>query len=152
MRSRARHSRGAALVRHPAITGKEPEAQPGCGPVGERKVFALQSPVEDLGLSVRARNALRGIGCDTLEDVLGLDLSSSVRGLGRKTKDELLTALAQTGFRHPADEHEPSSEVRLLERSLERMQGRVEAALRAVAKEIRLIRQRLRKVAPKRED
>lgn len=152
MRSRARHSRQAALVRHPAFTEKELEAPPGSIPVGDRKALALGSPVEDLGLSVRTRNALRGIGCDTLQDALALDLSSSVRGLGRKTRDELLTALVQTGFRRPAQEQEPGSEMRLLERSLERMQDRVEAALGVVAKEIRLIRQRLRKVGPKGGD
>ena len=152
MRSRARHSREAALPSHHAITQKETEAQPGRVPASEPKSITLESPVEDLGLSVRTRNALRGFGCDTVEDVLGLDLSTSVRGLGRKAKDELLTALQRTGFRHPADEQQPGSEIRLLERSLERMQGRVEAALGAVAKEIRLLKQRLRKVAPKRGD
>ena len=55
--------------------------------------MTAESPVEDLGLSVRTRNALRGIGCVTVADVLALDLSAAVRGLGRKTKDELLLAL-----------------------------------------------------------
>lgn len=140
MRSGARHSR------------KVLEVQPRPVPVSEPKSIVPQSPVEDLGLSVRTRNALRGIGCDTVEDLLGLDLASPVRGLGRKTKDELLTTLERTGFRHPADDQEPGSEMRLLERSLERIQRRVEAALGAVAKEIRQLRQRIRKVAPKRGD
>jgi DNA-directed RNA polymerase alpha subunit len=140
MRSGARHAR------------KELETQLWRVPVSEPKSTALESPVEDLGLSVRTRNALRGIGCDTVEDLLGLDLSSPVRGLGRKTKDELLTALERTGFRHPADKQEPGSEIRILERGLERIQCRVEAALGAVAKEIQLLRQRLRKVVPRRGD
>jgi hypothetical protein len=150
MRSRGRHSRGTAVSRPPAITEKELEARLGRVPVSEPKFIGLESPVEDLGLSVRTRNALRAIGCDTVEHVLGLDLSASVRGLGRKTKDELLTALARAGFRHPELEQQPASEIRVLERSLERMQGRVEAALGVIAKEIRLLKQRLRKVAPKR--
>ena len=150
MRSQARPSRGAAASRSQAITEKELESQLRGGRVSEPKFIALESAVEDLGLSVRTRNALRGIGCETVEDVLGLDLSASVRGLGRKTKDELLTALDGAGFRHPALEQQPASDIRVLERSLERMQGRVEAALGAVAKEIRLFRQKLRKIAPKR--
>jgi Bacterial RNA polymerase, alpha chain C terminal domain len=152
MRSRVRHSRGAALPGRPTITEKGLEAQPRHVPVSVPEFISFASPVEDLGLSVRTRNALRGIGCDTLEDLLGLDLSASARGLGRKTKDELLTALEGTAFRHPAAEQEPASEMRILERSLDRIESRVEDALGAVAKEIRLLKQRLRKVAPTRRD
>ena len=82
MRSRGRHTRGTAVSRPPAITEKELEARLGRVPVSEPKFIGLESPVEDLGLSVRTRNALRAIGCDTVEHVLGLDLSASVRGLG----------------------------------------------------------------------
>jgi DNA-directed RNA polymerase alpha subunit len=138
MRSVARRSREAEPPRHPVIT--------------EPKPIALGSPVEDLGLSVRTRNALRGIGCDTVEDLLGLEFSSPVRGVGRKTREELLTALERTGFRHPTESEPASEEMRLLESSLERMQGRLEAALGAVAREIRLIKQGLRKLANKRAD
>jgi hypothetical protein len=107
--------------------------------------LGLESAVEDLGLSVRTRNALRSIGCDTVEDVLRLDLSSSVRGLGRKTKEELLTKLGKAGFHHPAHDEQPVSEMRILESSLERMLSRMDEALRTVAKEIRLVRLRLRR-------
>lgn len=136
----------AGLHRHPVNTktdmdGKSPS---------EPNLILLKSPVEDLGLSVRTRNALRGIGCVTVEDVLGLDLSSPVRGVGRKTRDELLTALERSGFTHPATDKGPvSEELRILEQSLERMQGRVEAALGAVAKEIRLLKQKFRRAPPK---
>jgi hypothetical protein len=118
----------------------------------EQGLIGPDSALEDLGLSVRTRNALRGIGCDTVEDVLELDLRTSVRGLGRKTKEELLAALERAGFQHPTAEDEPASEIRLLERSLERMQERLEAALGAAVKEIRVLKQRLRKVSPRRKD
>jgi len=139
MRSRVRQSNGLGLPRHLPN-----------GVVEEVKIIRLESTVEDLGLSVRTRNALRGIGCDTVEDILELDLSNPIRGVGRKTKDEVLAALELAGFPHPAVHDEPASEIRVLERSLERMQGRVEAALSTVAKEIRLLKQRLRKVSPRR--
>ena len=42
-------------------------------------------------------------------------------------------------------DEQPASEIRILERSLERMQGRIDEALSAVAKEIRLVKQQLRK-------
>ena len=106
-----------------------------------------ESPLEVLGLSVRTRNALRAVGCNTVEDVLRLDLETPIRGLGRKAKDEMLTKLGEAGFSDPA-EGERASEIQLLERNLERMQRRVNAALGAVAKEIRSARERLRKLKP----
>lgn len=118
------------------------------GPLAPRRrksgnAVALDSPVEDLGLSVRTRNALRSIGCNTVEDALRLELSASLRGFGDKTKKELLTALARAGFNHPAFLEQQADELKIFERGLERMQGRVDAALAAVAKEIRLLKHRL---------
>ncbi|MBZ5625615.1 MAG: hypothetical protein LAQ69_44010 [Acidobacteriia bacterium] len=109
------------------------------------KLVSLESPLEDLGLSVRTRNALRGVGCNTVEDALRLDLSSTVRGLGRKTRSELLASLERAGFHHESLEEQPVSEFRILERSLERIESRIDRALGAVAKEIRSVRQRLHK-------
>jgi hypothetical protein len=114
----------------------------------EAGMLEIASPIEALGLPVRTRNALRGIGCNTVEDVLKLDLTGSVRGLGPKSKDELLGRLARAGFHHPAIEEQPASEIKIIERSLERMQSRIDSALGAVAKEIRMVRQRLRKRMP----
>jgi hypothetical protein len=128
------------------------------GPVrgGAQKPIALESPLEELGLSVRTRNALLGVGCNTVEDALRLDLSSTVRGLGRKTRGELLTVLERAGFLHPSLEERPVSEIQGLERSLERMQSRIDRALGVVAKEIGLVKQRLHKSMksrhPKREE
>jgi hypothetical protein len=112
---------------------------------GEAKPVGFESPVEDLGLPVRTRNALRGVGCNTVQDVLRLDLSSVVRGLGPKTKHDLLRRLERAGFHHPALDEQPAMEIRNLERSLERMRRRIDEALAAVAKEIRLVKLRLRK-------
>jgi DNA-directed RNA polymerase alpha subunit len=114
----------------------------------EAGTLEIASPVEALGLPVRTRNALRGIGCNTVDDVLKLDLSASVRGLGPKSREQLLDRLARAGFHHPAIEEQPASEIKILERSLERMQSRIDRALGAVAKEIRLLKQRLRKRMP----
>jgi HAMP domain-containing protein len=140
MRSRVRQARDSGLPRNPAANAG----------AGAPKFIALESTVEDLGLSVRTRNALRGIGCDTVEDILELDLANPIRGVGRKTRDELLTALELAGFPHRAAQDQPATEIRILERSLERMQGRVEAALGAVAKEIRMLKQRLHKASTRR--
>jgi hypothetical protein len=118
------------------------------GPKETDNLLDVSSQLEALGLPVRTRNALHGIGCNTVEDVLKLDLSSSIRGLGPKSKEQLLSRLALAGFHHPAAEEQPASEIKFLERSLERMQSRIDRALGAVAKEIRLLKQRLRKRIP----
>lgn len=107
-------------------------------------VLPAGSPLEALGLTVRTRNALKSVGCSTVEDVLRLDIQTPIRGLGRKAKEELLTKLDDAGLAHPSAGQ--PSEIRMLERSLERIEERVDAALGSVAKEIRSARQRLRKL------
>jgi hypothetical protein len=107
-------------------------------------VIPAASPLEALGLSVRTRNALKSVGCATIDDVLRLDIQSPIRGLGRKAKEELLAKLDEAGLSHPLAGQ--PSEIRLLERSLARIEERVDAALGLIAKEIRSARQRLRKL------
>jgi hypothetical protein len=109
------------------------------------RILAPESPVEDLSLSVRTRNSLRSLGCHTIDDILQLNLSESLRGLGQKTRQELLAKLLHAGFHHSAHEEPPITDIRGLERSLDRLESRLGTALGTVAKEIRLLRQRLRK-------
>jgi lambda repressor-like predicted transcriptional regulator len=110
----------------------------------ETKPVALESPIEDLPLSSRARNAIHRLGCGTVKDVLQLDLSA-VRGIGRKTRSEVCAALRNSGLPQPELDERLDSEMRGLDNSLERMQGRIAAALEVVAKEIALVQRRLRK-------
>jgi hypothetical protein len=105
----------------------------------------VESALEDLGLPVRTRNALRGVGCTTIGDVMRLDLSTPVRGLGAKSKRALLDKLRTEGFCHPRAKDPPGSEFRMLERSLERIQRRVDSAFGALTKEINAVKQRLRR-------
>ena len=107
-------------------------------------VLAVDSPLEALRLSVRTRNALKSVGCATIDDVLRLDIQAPIRGLGRKAREELFTKLDDAGLAHPLAGQ--PSEIRMLERSLARIEERVDAALGSVAKEIRSARQRLRKL------
>jgi len=100
------------------------------------------SGLEQLGLPVRARNALRAAGCKTIADVLRLDLDAPIRGLGRKAKEELFERLTDAGFAHPADEHR-ASEIGMLEQRLKRIEGRLDEAMGAIAKELRAARARL---------
>jgi hypothetical protein len=103
----------------------------------------MESAVEDLGLPVRTLNVLRASGCKTIGDVLRLDLSAPVRGFGARSKKMLVEKLSSEGFSHPAAEEQPVSEIRWLERRLERIQRRVDLALGAVTKEISAAKRRL---------
>ena len=51
------------------------------------------SPIEDLEISVRARNALHHVGCNSVQDVLRLDMSGPLRRVGNATRAEVLAAL-----------------------------------------------------------
>jgi hypothetical protein len=110
----------------------------------EARAIVLESPIEVLALSPRARNAIHRLGCDRVQDVLGLDLSA-VRGIGRKTRSEVREALRNSGLPQPELDEHMDSEMRGLDSSLERMHGRIRAALEAVAKDIALVQKRLRK-------
>jgi len=110
----------------------------------EEKIAVLESPIEDLPLSLRARNALHSLGCTTLRDTLATDLSAA-RGVGNKTLAEVRTALRSAGFPHPALDEPLDTEIRSLNRSLDRIQSRITKALQAVAKEIAVVQKRIRK-------
>jgi hypothetical protein len=102
------------------------------------------SPIEQLALSVRARNSLHKAGCETVQDVLHLDLSGSIRRMGPATRAEILAALQSSGFRHPSIDLPPSDMVTVAQ-SLERIQARIDGALRSVSKELSMVQDRLRK-------
>lgn len=114
-------------------------------PADAGPAISVESRLEELGLPVRARNALRAAGCQTIADLLRLDLAAPIRGLGRKAKDDLVEKLADAGFPHPSEKHR-ASEVAILERSLRKIEARADAALAAIAKELRAVRQRLGRI------
>ena len=102
-----------------------------------------QSPIEDLALSIRARNALHNLGCRSVYDVLRLDLSGSLPRVGGKTRVEVVAALQRAGFRHPALDRGAVPGITSVSRRLERMQERINLALRSVAKEVGVIQRQL---------
>ena len=110
----------------------------------EGRPVALESPIEDLALSSRARNAIHRLGCYRVKDLLGLDLSA-VRGIGRKSRAEVRTALRNSGLPQPELDEDLDSEMRGLDSSLERMHGRIKATLEDVAREIALVQKRVRR-------
>lgn len=109
----------------------------------EWNAITPQSPIEDLALSIRACNALHHLGCGTVDDVLRLNLAGSTPRVGEKTKMEVMSALQAAGFRHPALDRGPVEGVTSLARSLDRMQNRIDLALRSVAKEVSVVQRQL---------
>ncbi len=105
--------------------------------------IGLQSAIEKLPLSNRARNALHRLGCRTVTDVLQLDLSRTLPRVGGKSRMEVLVALQSAGFRHPSLNRDPVLGATSLARSLERMQDRINVALRSVAKEVSVVQRQL---------
>ena len=124
---------------------RQVESEIGRAGPAEHARLQVDSAIEQLGLPMRTRNSLRAIGCETIGDLLRLDLSTPVRGLGAKSRETLLERLRVEGFSHPGAKEPPVSEIHLLERSLERIQRRVELALGSVSKEIAALKQRLNK-------
>jgi DNA-directed RNA polymerase alpha subunit len=96
---------------------------------------SVNRPLEELQLSVRARNALHRLGCETVQDVCLLDFNVSMRQLGAKTRLEVLDRLARAGFRPVLFEKPSSTEVRKIARGLDR-----------VGREIRILQERLKKL------
>jgi hypothetical protein len=103
-----------------------------------------ESPLDSLGLSVRALRALQRNGCNTVGDVLRLDVNAQIPGLGRKSLTDVLSKLEEAGVPHPAAPR--PSEIMLLERNLERIQERLDIVVGAVTKEIRMAKARIRRL------
>ena len=66
----------------------------------EYEEISEESKIEDLDLSVRAFNALKKAGNNTLEDVLNLseDDLISIRSLGHKSRNEIIDKVHSLGF------------------------------------------------------
>lgn len=108
--------------------------------------LTASSPVEDLPVSVRARNRLRELNCASVEDVLRLDLNNS--RIGRTTRVEILTALEQSGFHHAGpSEQDRSKDLRRLSEKLKQLRNRIDQHLSAWKHEVDRIEARLRRIS-----
>jgi DNA-directed RNA polymerase subunit alpha len=66
----------------------------------------LDTPIEDLNLSVRAYNCLKRSGLMTIRQLLPLGEADflALRNFGRRSYDEVMERLAERGFGGPAPE------------------------------------------------
>ncbi|MBS1874037.1 MAG: hypothetical protein JSU00_12550 [Acidobacteria bacterium] len=109
--------------------------------------MSLDSPIEDLALSGRARNALRKAGCETIRHLLEKDFSRAVRRLGPITRDEVVTALREHGFDSPPTlAGERNQRLTDLDRELSRLREQIDETSRHWQTRIERLEHRLRKL------
>lgn len=67
---------------------------------GEQVIKILNTPLDDFNFTQRSKNALKGIGCRTLGDVISLtkERLKSAKNCGPKTVDDIEKVLADNGF------------------------------------------------------
>jgi hypothetical protein len=103
------------------------------------------SPLEDLNLSTRARNALREMGFDTVRSLLERDFTLVCRRLGRIGKEEILSALAAHGFRPISNgAPDPESNIEQLRRHLAILRAHIERSHQKWLRRVERIESRLR--------
>jgi hypothetical protein len=103
------------------------------------------SPLEDLNLSTRARNALREMGFDTVRSLLERDFTLVCRRLGRIGKEEILSALAAHGFhRLPSGSPDPDANIEQVRRRVAMLRAHIERSHQKWLRRVERIENRLR--------
>lgn len=109
--------------------------------------LTLDSPIEDLSLSGRARNALRKAGCATIRSLVERDFSRAIRRLGPITREEIVAALRQKGFETPATLIEQRShQITELDRELSRLREQIDSTSRHWQTRVERLEHRLKKL------
>jgi hypothetical protein len=122
------------------------ELQRPFAPEHERKSVTLDSPLEDLALSMRARNALRKLGCQTVRQVLDRDFTRASRRFGPISKREVAAALIRNGFTPPPTLEGRQSNVTALERDVSRLRRRIESSYQFWLDQVVRLEEGLRKL------
>ena len=103
------------------------------------------SPLEDLNLSTRARNALREMGFDTVRSLLERDFTLVCRRLGRIGKEEILSALAAHGFHRLANSaRDPDANIEQIQRHVAMLRAHIERSHQKWLRRVERIENRLR--------
>jgi hypothetical protein len=93
--------------------------------------ITIDSPITDLSLSTRARNALHQVGCVTVGHILDRDFSRAVRSFGAGTRHEVAMVLIKHGFDPPPALEYQQSNVEALTRDLGRLRQTIEQRYRS---------------------
>lgn len=112
----------------------------------QKKRTALDSPIEVLGLSMRSRNALRKLGCDTIQSLLDRDFSRAVRGFGSISRHEVATALIRHGLNPPPTLESREPTVAALAQDVSELRQRLEYTYRLWLTHIERLEESVRKL------
>lgn len=109
--------------------------------------MTVDSPIEDLAFSRRARNALHEVGCLTVGSILQKDFTRTVRRFGFVTRREITAVLREHGLAvPPALTEGGTSRVFELRRDLARLRASIEDTTRRLRKHIERLEHRLNKL------
>jgi hypothetical protein len=109
--------------------------------------ITLDSPIEDLSLSTRARNALHQVGCVTVRNILDRDFSRAVRSFGAGTRHEVAMVLIHHGFAPPPELEYQQSSIEALARDLDRLRQTIEQRYRSSLDHLARLEDTVRKLA-----
>jgi len=116
-----------------------------CAAPGE---ITLDSPVEVLGLSVRARNKLHQLGCHSIELLIDDAFARSRARLGPGTRSEVAAALIRCGFNVPPDlSPRRGTRIAQLARALVELRRRIEIDQRRWRGRLERLEQQIRKLS-----
>ena len=113
------------------ISRVDHELDPNRAPRDATYRITIDSPIEDLNLSTRARNALRQAGCITVRNILDRDFSRAIRSFGAGTRHEVAMVLNNHGFPPPPALESQQSSVEALARDLGRLRQTIEQRYRS---------------------
>ena len=122
------------------------ELDPSSVPAAGRRI-TIDSPIEALNLSTRARNALRQVGCITIRHILDRDFSRAVRSFGVGTRHEVATILLHHGFVPPQALDYQQSNVETLARDLGRLRQTIEQRYRSSLEHLARLEDSIQKLA-----
>ncbi len=106
------------------------------------------SAIEVLGLSGRARNALREAGCGTVRSLLENDFSKAMRRLGPVTREEIMSSLTAHGFGLPTTLTEARNErISELKDELSRLRENIDITSRQWRARVERLEHRLEKLS-----
>lgn len=111
---------------------------------GDLQKVVEDSPLEDLKLSTRSCNALREMGFDTVGSLIERDFTSACRRLGSIGKEEVLSALAGSGFHHPWGSAPPDTDIEHIAESIAMLRAHIEQSHRRWLRRVERIESRLR--------
>ena len=109
--------------------------------------LTLDSPIEHLPLSRRARNSLQKAGCATIRSLVESDSAAAIQKLGVITREEIVSLLREHGFGTPAPLAEVWKErVSEMEVELSRLRTQIDATSRQWQARVERLENRLKRL------